>query len=88
MTVYMAERNLQGMGVDDLAAAQRRAIDTARAMSGDGTPVRYLRSTFVPSDGRCECLFEADSAEVVRQLNDKANLPYTRVIEAMDLTPP
>jgi hypothetical protein len=88
MTVYMAERNLQGIGMDDLASAQKRAIDTAHDMSANGTPVRYIRSTFVPSEGRCECLFEADDAETVRQLNDKAHIPYTRVVEAMDLTPP
>ncbi len=88
MTVFMAERNLPGIGMDELASAQRRAIDVARDMSANGTVVRYIRSTFVPSEGRCECLFEADSAEAVRQLNDQAHIPYTRVIEAMDLTPP
>ncbi|HYD65300.1 DUF4242 domain-containing protein [Azospirillum sp.] len=88
MTVYMAERNLKGISMDDLAAAQRRAIDTARQMSEQGTQVRYIRSMFVPDEGRCECLFAADDAETVRALNDKAGLPYTRVVEAMDLTPP
>jgi len=88
MTVYMAERDLKGISMDDLAAAQRRAIDTARDMSADGTKVRYIRSMFVPGEGRCECLFEAADADTVRRLNDTAGLPYTRVVEAMDLTPP
>ncbi len=88
MTVYMAERDLKGIGMDDLAAAQRRAIDTAQDMSEHGTRVRYIRSMFVPSEGRCECLFDADDAEAVRRLNDTAGIPYTRVVEAMDLTPP
>ena len=79
-------KNLQGIGVEDLAAAQRRAIETAHAMSGDGTPARHIRSTVVPSDGRCKGRFEADSAEVVRQLNDKAHIPCTRVLAVMDLT--
>ena len=88
MTVYLAERDLKGIGMDDLAAAQRRAIDTARDMSAEGTRVRYIRSMFVPAEGRCECLFEADDADAVRRLNDTAGLPYTRVVEAMDLPPP
>lgn len=33
------------------------------------------------------CLFEGKDAEQVRRLNDTAELPYTRVGEAMDLTP-
>jgi hypothetical protein len=46
-----------------------------------------FRSTFVPSEGHVMCLFEAASPELVRELNDTAGIPYTRVIEAMDLTP-
>jgi hypothetical protein len=49
--------------------------------------MRYIRSTFAPQDGRCMCLFEAHSAEDVKKLNDEAKLPYSRVVEALDLTP-
>jgi hypothetical protein len=87
MTVYIAERNLAGIGMDDLAGAQRSAIDTATRMSDNGTPVRYIRSTFLPAEGKCMCLFEAESADVVEKLNQDAQLPYERVIEALDLTP-
>jgi hypothetical protein len=48
--------------------------------------MRYIRSTFT-EDGRCMCLFEARSAEDVKRLNDEAKLPYSRVVEALDLTP-
>jgi hypothetical protein len=33
------------------------------------------------------CLFEATSAADVKKLNDEAKLPYSRVVEALDLTP-
>jgi len=56
-------------------------------MTSAGTDIRYIRSTFAPSDGRCMCLFEANSAQEVKQLNDEARIPYTRVVEALDLTP-
>ena len=88
MTVYMVERNLKGIALSDLAAAQKAAIDTAHAYSATGTPMRYIRSTFAPEDGRCMCLFEAGSAADVQRLNDEAKLPYSRVVEALDLTPP
>jgi hypothetical protein len=87
MTVYMVERNLKWIAMNDLAAAQKAAINTANAYTAKGTPMRYIRSTFAPEDGRCMRLFEAGSAEDVKRLNDEAKLPYLRVVEALDLTP-
>ena len=87
MTVYMVERNLKGISMEDLAGAQQAAIATADDMRGKGDQINYIRSTFAPEDGRCMCLFESNSADTVKALNDTAGLPYERVVEAMDLTP-
>lgn len=87
MTVYMVDRDLPGIAMDDLAAAQRRAIDTAAAMQGQGKPVSYIRSVFVPGESHCMCLFDATNADLVAELNDVAEIPYTRIIEALDLAP-
>ena len=83
MAVFMVERSLKGISMEDLGAAQKAAIDTAAGMKG----ISYIRSTFAPEDGRCMCLFDGASAEQVKALNDSAGLPYDRVVEAMDLTP-
>jgi hypothetical protein len=66
MTVYMVERDLKGIAMDDLAAAQRAAIAQAATMRAGGTDIRYIRSTFATDDGRCMCLFEAGDAGTVR----------------------
>ncbi len=87
MSVYMVERSLKGIAMNDLAAAQQAAIATAQRFSADGTPVRYIRSTFVPESGACMCLFEAGAADAVKRVNEAAKLPYDRVTEALDLTP-
>jgi hypothetical protein len=87
MTVYMVERDLKGITMPALAAAQQAAIAQGRQMTAAGTPIRYIRSTFAPEDGRCFCLFEGASPEDVRTLNDDAKIPYSRVVEALDLTP-
>ncbi len=87
MSVYMVERNLAGISMEDLGGAQQAAIAKAGEMSAAGTPVEYIRSTFAPGDGRCMCLFEAGSEDAVRRLNDDAGLPYHAVTEAHDLTP-
>ena len=87
MPVYMVERELKGIAMNDLAAAQQLAIKTSNAYTAQGTPMRYIRSTFAPGEGRCMCLFEASSAEDVKRLNNEAKIPYTRVVKAFDLTP-
>jgi hypothetical protein len=87
MSVYMVERNLKGISMEDLGSAQKAAIEKAGEMTAAGTDVRYIRSTFAPEDGRCMCLFEAQTAEDVARLNDEAQIPYTRVVDALDLTP-
>ncbi len=87
MTTFMVERHLDGIAMEDLAAAQQAAIAKAEEMRGQGADVRYVRTTFAPEDGRCMCLFEAASEAEVRRLNDEAGLPYHRVVPALDLTP-
>lgn len=87
MSVYMVERSLKGIAMSDLAAAQQAAIVTSQRFSAEGTPVRYIRSTFVPESGACMCLFEASDADAVKRVNEVAKIPFDRVTEALDLTP-
>lgn len=87
MPVYAADRDLPGITMDQLAGAQKAAIDTSKRFTEEGRPVRYIRSMYVPGDNRCMCLFEAEDAESVKAVNDEAGIPYTRVIEAHDLSP-
>jgi hypothetical protein len=87
MTVYMVERDLKGITMDQLSAAQRRLIDSSAKFSADGKAVRYIRTTFVPGEERSMCLFEAGNPDVVREVNDTAKIPYVRIVEALDLTP-
>ena len=87
MAIYMVARDLPGITIEQLAAAQKAAIQTGQKLTSEGKPVRYIRSTFVPGESHCMCLFEAANAELVKELNDQAKIPYSRVIEALDLTP-
>jgi hypothetical protein len=87
MQVYMVERSLKGIAMADLAAAQKRAIDTAGKLSREGRAVRYIRSTFVLEEGCCMCLFAADDAATVKKLNEEAKIPFDRIVPALDLTP-
>ena len=72
MPVFMVDRDLPGITMDQLAAAQRAAIETSRQFTAEGKPVRYIRSTFVPGESHCMCLFEAPTPDLVREVNNEA----------------
>lgn len=87
MSVYMVQRDLPGITMEQLGAAQKSAIGTAQAFTAKGKNVRYIRSTFVPGESSCMCLFEASSPALVKEVNEAAKIPFTRIVEALDLTP-
>ena len=90
MPTYLVERFLRDLTSDQLRdfarAARRAAGETAGETAGKGPAVRYLRSVFVPGEKRCYCLFEAPSAAAVRKANERAELPFERVIEAVQVS--
>lgn len=88
MAVYMVERHLPGVTKEQIVLAQRAAIETSERLTAQGKTVRYIRSTFVPGESRCMCLFEAESPQIVREVNEAAQIPFLRIVQAVDLTPP
>ncbi len=87
MAVFLVERDLPGVTLEELAACQKKAIQMGREMTAQGQNVRYIRSTFVPGEHKCMCLFEAPSEENVRAANERASIPFTRIVAAEDLSP-
>ncbi len=87
MPVFMVERDLPGITMEDLASAQKRAIQVGKELTAEGREVRYIRSMFVPGESKCMCLFEAPTPENVREANERARIPFTRIVVAEDLTP-
>jgi hypothetical protein len=87
MTIYIADRDLPGVTLEQLAVAQKAAIETSQRFSAEGKPVRYIRTAWVPSESHVMCMFEAENPQTVRDVNEAAGIPFTRILEAMDLTP-
>jgi muconolactone delta-isomerase len=81
MPQYMVERHLPGITADQLASAAARAKTVTAEMTQQGKPVRYLRSTFLPGEEKCFCLFDAPSPERVREANELAQIPLQRIVE-------
>lgn len=82
MTQYLVERHLPGITGEQLTAAAQAAKDTSAAMRAEGEQVIYRRSTFLPGEEKCFCLFDASSEAIVREANERAGLPFERIMEA------
>ena len=86
MPVYMVERELPGVTMEQLAAARESDSDgqgiNGRRQAGPLYPFHV-----VPGDCRCMCLFEAPNPEHVKEANERAQIPFTRIVQAADLTP-
>jgi hypothetical protein len=83
MSKFLVERYLPALTPEQLGAAASAAKATTASMRNEGTPVRYLRSTFIPGEDKCYCLFEGPSADIVKTANERAQLPYERIVDAM-----
>lgn len=70
--------------VKDAGARGRRA---AQAVSSQGGSVRYVGSIFVPSDEIALCLFEATSLDEASEVNQRAAIPFERILEIVRLDP-
>ena len=86
MAKYVVERYLPGITPDQLMAAAGSAKRTTADMTQEGTAVRYLRSTFIPGEEKCFCLFEGPSADAIKAANERAQIPYERIVEAMHVS--
>jgi hypothetical protein len=78
MPSYLVESYVAGSSlVED---ARERARLTAEL----GENVRYLRTTFLPSDEMILHLFEAPSLEALDAAGRRAALPFERIVEAVE----
>lgn len=86
MPQYMVERHLPGFTQEQLPGAAGAAKSTSAQLTDEGMPVRYLRSTFLPREEKCYCLFEGESSDAVQAAQERAGLPYDRIVEASFIT--
>jgi hypothetical protein len=68
-------------GFADIQAMSDRSRAACAQMRAEDFPVRFLRSLFVPEQGTCFLLFEADSAPVVAEAARRAHVPKAVVWE-------
>jgi len=85
--IYLVERYLPDFGADELRSLAERLERASATLCREGTPVRYLDSTFMPEEESCFCRFEAPSLHVTALVNRLAHAPYARICAAVLFAP-
>jgi hypothetical protein len=82
--VFVVERYLPGLSRSDLL---RRLSRLESESASEESEVRYLGSTIVLTDEACFCQFEGPSQAAVAEANERAGLPFHRIVPALAVTP-
>ena len=79
MPLFVADWTVEGMAQERMMEFERFLQIAADRVSSRGTSVRYMRFKYVPKQGRCIFLFEADDVEAVRLVNQIAQAPFAQI---------
>ena len=83
MPTYLVERYWPGVTSEVLLEALKRGRQVMKEMSVEGTRVRDISCTLIPGEEVVFSVYEGPSAAVVRQLNERAGIPVSRIVEAI-----
>ena len=84
---YLVERYWPGVTIERLLAALERGRRVIEEMSGEGTLIRDVSCTLIPDEEVVFSLYDGPSVIAVRQLNQRAGIPVSRIVEAVAVTP-
>ena len=87
MAMFVVKRDLPGITPEALQSAGLRAKTCCAQMSAEGESVRWIRSFFLPVTEQTHCYFDAASKEAVEEANTRARIPFTEIVEVVELTP-
>lgn len=85
---YLVELERPVEGWSALQAASARVRRSAAEIEAEGSPVRFLRSVYVPEDDTCFFLFEAGSPVLVDEVGRRAEVGLRRVAEPLSALGP
>ena len=84
MPRYLVEAYVPRSRERDARATGRDARAAAAELVREGTPVRYVRMTFLPDDETCFHIFEAGSKEDVSEACRRAGIDSGRIVSAVE----
>jgi hypothetical protein len=85
---FLVELRPPAIGWYDIQSIGARSRAICSQLREGGTPVRFLRSLFVPEDDTCFLLYRAESAKAVAEAARRIALPLGRLLATVDDVPP
>jgi len=82
---FLVEAYLARLHDSDLVQGVRRAQTAAEELTCEGRSVRYLRTIYLPDEETCFHLFDAGSADDVREATIRAGITCERVVDVFDI---
>ena len=86
MPTYLVERYWPGVTSELLLEALNRGRQVMEQMRAEGTSVGDVITILIPGEEVVFSVYEGPSAATVRQLNDRAGIPISRIVEAIAVT--
>jgi Protein of unknown function (DUF4242) len=83
---YLVERYWPGVTSERLLEALTRSRQVMEEMSVEGTHVRDISCTLIPSEEVVFSVYEGPSADTIGELNERAGIPVSRIVEAIAVT--
>lgn len=87
MPTYLVERYWPGVTSELLLEAIGRGRRVMRQMNAERTPIRELSCTLILDEEVVFSVYDGPSAALVRQFNERAGIPVSRIVEAIAVTP-
>jgi hypothetical protein len=87
MPLFAVERDLSQMPPERFRTELKGLVSACARLKGAGKQVRYISSAVFPAEARGLCLFGAEQPQWIREANEAAGLPYSRIFAVLDLTP-
>ena len=86
VATFLVLRQLLGLTRDQYAAAHQAASQVAR-QADSSRSVRVREGFLIPNKGWAICVFSAESLADVTAVNERAGVPFTEVLEVIELRP-
>ena len=81
--MYLVERYWPGVTSELLLEALNRCRRVMAEMSGEGMRVRGISWILIPREEVVFSMYEGASTDAVCQLNERADTPISRIVEAI-----
>jgi hypothetical protein len=83
---YLVERYWPGVTSELLLEALKRNRRVMEEMRGEGKRLRHVITILIPREEVVFSVYEGSSTAVVRQLNQRAAIPVSRIVEGIAIT--